>query len=554
MHASAYADAERFVAEYLGQRTQLRIADIGGFDVNGSLRPLLDRPGWEYCVFDAVAGPNVDRILSTPYHWPEIADGEFDVVVSTQTLEHVSHPWRWMPEVARITAPGGLIYICSPNTWGFHEYPVDCWRVWPDGLRALFEEADIEPLELRATGPDTTGVGRKLTAAQIAMRLDPPGITVLCLTTGRSTLSATLDSLRRQIWKPNDRVWLVFDGVATPDTRAFWQAAELPGQLVELPNGPHQDWGHTPRNQILQRIESGYVVHLDDDDVLVPGALDTIRQAIATNPGALFLFRIAYMDGRRVWDQKSIARGNVGTALFVHPAEIRRGAFGSAHDGDFEFVRDTIQQNPDRHLVWHPAATHLIRPRETWTNPAFCDVTTHALPVGREDCQSGWQTFFGNWFRSGTLLDVGAGQALSKPRLAAGGCQVVTHDVTAGLPVDLVCELADIPDAAYDFVTAFDVLEHVHDDREFVRQLLRIARKAVVLTTPNVWVWNCRNRHHLREYSPSSLLHLLSEQIPIKQLQLFGSPHLDGSHPTCFPVPLFLSTESSVLGAVVMKR
>ena len=76
-------------------------------------------------------------------------------------MEHVRHPWRWLPEVARICRTGGLVYVCTPNTIEFHEYPIDCWRAWPDGLRALFEDAGLEIVDVYASGIDTTGIGRK---------------------------------------------------------------------------------------------------------------------------------------------------------------------------------------------------------------------------------------------------------------------------------------------------------------------------------------------------------------------------------------------------------
>lgn len=162
MHESALEDARRFVAKYLDCTTDLTIADVGSFDVNGTLRPLFaDIPSWTYTGFDLEPGPNVDVTLSSPYSWPEIATGSFGVVVSTQVMEHVRHPWRWLPEVARICKPGGLVYVCTPNTIEFHEYPIDCWRAWPDGLRALFEDAGLEIVDVYASGIDTTGIGRK---------------------------------------------------------------------------------------------------------------------------------------------------------------------------------------------------------------------------------------------------------------------------------------------------------------------------------------------------------------------------------------------------------
>lgn len=168
MHTTAMEDARRFVDRYLSGRKTLSVADVGSFDVNGTMRPLFDRPGWTYCGIDIAKGPNVDHVVSQPYCWAEIETATFDVVVSSQTLEHIRHPWRWMPEVARICAPGGLIYICSPNTWVYHEYPIDCWRIWPEGMKALFAEADIDPIHVYFEGNDTTGIGRRKSASEMA--------------------------------------------------------------------------------------------------------------------------------------------------------------------------------------------------------------------------------------------------------------------------------------------------------------------------------------------------------------------------------------------------
>lgn len=160
MHPTAYADAKRFVAKYLDAKQTFRIADVGSLDVNGTLRPLFARKGWEYTGLDIAAGPKVDIVLPAPYDWPAELQGRFDVVVSTQVVEHVPHPWRWIKSVAGLAKPGGLVYVCTPNTIEYHAYPVDCWRIWPDGMRPLLEEAGLTVLECYAEGRDTTGIGR----------------------------------------------------------------------------------------------------------------------------------------------------------------------------------------------------------------------------------------------------------------------------------------------------------------------------------------------------------------------------------------------------------
>jgi len=71
----------------------------------------------------------------------ECPAGSFDIVFSGQVIEHVKKPWLWLKELARVTRQY-VVTIC-PVSWEFHEYPVDCWRIYPDGLRALYEDAGL---------------------------------------------------------------------------------------------------------------------------------------------------------------------------------------------------------------------------------------------------------------------------------------------------------------------------------------------------------------------------------------------------------------------------
>jgi SAM-dependent methyltransferase len=161
VHDSAAADFRAFVAKYLDPAAMLSIADIGSYNVNGALRELLPDSAkcWEYVGYDINPGPNVDVLLDSEDAWK--GSGDFDVVISSQVIEHVRRPWAWMKAAATFLKPGGLIYVCTPNTWSFHEYPIDTFRYWPDGIRSLFAEAGLEEIEVYWRGPDTTGIGRR---------------------------------------------------------------------------------------------------------------------------------------------------------------------------------------------------------------------------------------------------------------------------------------------------------------------------------------------------------------------------------------------------------
>lgn len=126
--------------------------------------------------------------------------------------------------------------------------------------------------------------------------------------------------------------------------------------------------------------------------------------------------------------------------------------------------------------------------------------------MGREDCQDGWQNMIGHRFNDVSILDVGAGLGLSRRRL--GNNSITLQDIGIDLPVDTVLPVGQIESNSFDVVTAFDVIEHVVDDIEFLSQLCRISRHAVFITTPNLLISRAGNGCHCREYSPIEFLKL----------------------------------------------
>ncbi len=117
------------------------VLDVGSLDVNGTYRPLVEGRGWAYTGLDIQPGRNVD-VVSEPYHFP-FEDERFDVVISGSTLEHVEHPWRWMPEAARVLKPDGWLVVITHWSFPLHEYPVDCFRFMPHGMKMLLDEARV---------------------------------------------------------------------------------------------------------------------------------------------------------------------------------------------------------------------------------------------------------------------------------------------------------------------------------------------------------------------------------------------------------------------------
>lgn len=150
MHKSSYQKMEAFRRRYLAGREDesLRILDVGSQDVNGTYKPIFDAPAWTYRGLDMAPGQNVDIVLSSPYRWREVPGASCDVVVSGQALEHVEYFWITALEMSRVLRPGGLLCLIAPSSGFEHRYPVDCWRFYPDGFRALAQWARLDVLDV----------------------------------------------------------------------------------------------------------------------------------------------------------------------------------------------------------------------------------------------------------------------------------------------------------------------------------------------------------------------------------------------------------------------
>lgn len=141
---------QAFVDKHLNKfkEKKIKILDIGSTDVNGSYRNLFEKNNWEYYGADIVKGKNVDIILYDHYNWKKIKSDSYDVVISGQAFEHIEFFWVTILEIARVLKSGGVCCIIGPSAGVEHKYPFDCWRFYPDGLKALAHYANLEPIEV----------------------------------------------------------------------------------------------------------------------------------------------------------------------------------------------------------------------------------------------------------------------------------------------------------------------------------------------------------------------------------------------------------------------
>lgn len=153
MHESSYRLMSDFAAKYIEKDVNYKVLDVGSQMIDGqqsigSYKSIFDNySNVEYTGCDMVPGLNVDIVLNSPYNWSNIKADSFDFVISGQMLEHVEFPWLTFIEINRVLKPGGICCIIAPSAGFMHNYPLDCYRYYPDGISALAGYASLEVLE-----------------------------------------------------------------------------------------------------------------------------------------------------------------------------------------------------------------------------------------------------------------------------------------------------------------------------------------------------------------------------------------------------------------------
>ena len=137
MHESAIYHGRLFFDAYCPREVaaEFSIVEIGSQNVNGSLREVCPA-GLKYTGLDFVEGNGVDLVISDPYKLP-LQDASTDILVSSSCFEHSEFFWLVFLEAMRVLKPGGVFYLNVPSNGFFHQWPVDCWRFYPDAGHAL---------------------------------------------------------------------------------------------------------------------------------------------------------------------------------------------------------------------------------------------------------------------------------------------------------------------------------------------------------------------------------------------------------------------------------
>ena len=165
-----------------------RVLEVGSKFVNGSVRPLIERfcKPKEYIGVDIEPGKYVDVVLPAE-RLVDYGPESFDVVVSTELIEHV-HDWRLIINNMKVVLKrGGFIYLTTRSLgFGYHAYPHDYWRYEPSDMVRIFRDFEIIRLEVDWEGP---GVFLKARKPMDWRPADLSGIALYSMVLGKRTTS-----------------------------------------------------------------------------------------------------------------------------------------------------------------------------------------------------------------------------------------------------------------------------------------------------------------------------------------------------------------------------
>lgn len=126
-----------------------RVIEVGAYDANGGLRPLIE--SWEpseYVGVDIEMGPGVDVVCNAEDLAERFGEESFDVVVSTELIEHVRDWKRVISNIKRICKQNGIMVLTTRSYgYGYHGYPHDYWRYELEDLKYIFSDCEDLILE-----------------------------------------------------------------------------------------------------------------------------------------------------------------------------------------------------------------------------------------------------------------------------------------------------------------------------------------------------------------------------------------------------------------------
>src|SRR4051812_10778756 len=108
MHQTVMSWGSKVINNYLLNLCE-NVLELGSQNINGSLREYFDVPN--YVGVDFQEGPGVDLIGNA--HDIPFEDATFDLVISTEMLEHDDQFWLSLKEINRVLKDKGVLLLTA---------------------------------------------------------------------------------------------------------------------------------------------------------------------------------------------------------------------------------------------------------------------------------------------------------------------------------------------------------------------------------------------------------------------------------------------------------
>lgn len=310
MHREAREFIKSVKAEYPEFFTGRKVLEVGSLDINGTVRQFFE--DCDYHGIDLGPGPGVNEIAHVTKLETAI---EYDVVISTEALEHDEQWAESLKVMYRLLQPNGLLLItcAAPNRWehGTQRTDGDKTPFVTDYYRNISVEdfasvllpnlfsksylgyrGDMEDLYFAgikqgaSAAPTATSVTEyksyllDTSTPEVKQR---PTVTVEVSTLNRyfTTLPITLASIAMQTWKP-DRL-VIYDDGEQNELREIEPYTSLFHLLNDL--GIPFETFKTPRlglaanhQHVLENATTDFVLRVDDDHLLEPRTIEILMR------------------------------------------------------------------------------------------------------------------------------------------------------------------------------------------------------------------------------------------------------------------------------------
>lgn len=189
-----------------------------------------------------------------------------------------------------------------------------------------------------------------------------PAISVIVPTLGRQSLVGLIDAILRQL-SDLDELILVADGdealARTKECLELQMRSHSRTRVVSHTD-PLSQYGNAQRNHGMSIATGDLLWFVDDDDIVLAGAVSAIREGIHDG-NAPMMFRIRHC-GRTIWERQEIAPSNTSGQQLVVPNKPDTPRFPvpaeNPEESDQEWIRAVNEKWP---VQWNESVIYEIR-------------------------------------------------------------------------------------------------------------------------------------------------------------------------------------------------